>query len=338
MKKILKLSIQVILIFALLKCNGQEKHQENINQENSVKSPDFSDKKYFRRYELDANNAYPKYFYRDNKVGEFSVIFLAKDIHLQKQWQNFDIKNGIVIEDGATEKQVQQINMLIKEKLEPSIKNYYTIVEYVSPKYLNVKHLNYIYPYKRTYYLYIEETKSWSFLKDKIITDGSDEKNITKLNELNEMMNFKHYITKKDSIKSQTSPQKLGNYSDDGNWRTDCNTGMTSFNISGKNGFLVVAANQIYIDLVETKRYDFEKGIAYKLEKIPEDMGRGGMGLNWQEYINDKPIVYVKKIDDNHMYFYWYGFYNGKTKKREFLESDFNVENKSKDIILTKCE
>jgi len=96
--------------------------------------------------------------------------------------------------------------------------------------------------------------------------------------------------------------------------------------------------NQVYIELTETKRYDFEKGIAYKLKEIPDDIGSIGMGLDWTEYLNDETIAYIKKIDDNTINFYWYGFYNKKTKKREFKDSSFYQETKAKDIVLKRCE
>lgn len=42
--------------------------------------------------------------------------------------------------------------------------------------------------------------------------------------------------------------------------------------------------------------------------------------MDWKSFINDKPIAYVKVIDDQTLYFYWYGFYNNKTKKIEYIQ------------------
>ncbi|GAA4770930.1 MULTISPECIES: hypothetical protein [Flavobacterium] len=89
--------------------------------------------------------------------------------------------------------------------------------------------------------------------------------------------------------------------------------------------------------MVELKRYNSEKGISYKLKKIPEDIGSLGRDLNWKEYINDEPIAYVKIIDNKTINFHWYGFYNKKTKKREFEEINFNQETNSKEIVLKLC-
>lgn len=127
-------------------------------------------------------------------------------------------------------------------------------------------------------------------------------------------------------------------YSADGTWKTNCSEGIGSMTIKGKEASLVVMSNQIYIQLVETKRYDSEKGIAYKLKKIPEDLGNFGIELPWKDYLNDETIAYVKVLDNKTLNFYWYGFYNDKIKKRDFKESNFNQESKQKDIVLQKCE
>ncbi|ANF52729.1 hypothetical protein A0O34_20415 [Chryseobacterium glaciei] len=126
-------------------------------------------------------------------------------------------------------------------------------------------------------------------------------------------------------------------YSINGRWKINCGEGIASMTVQNKNASLIVLANQIYIEMTETKRYDFEKGIAYKLKEIPEDLGTYGIKLDWKEYINDKPIAYVKVIDENTINFYWYGFYNNKTNKREMTECQFNQDSNNKDLILKKC-
>lgn len=152
--------------------------------------------------------------------------------------------------------------------------------------------------------------------------------------------------TSKDCISSEefdkpnrptnTSTNTLS-YSADGTWKTNCTEGIGSMTIEGKEASLVVLTNQIYIQLIETKRYDSEKGIAYKLKKIPEDLGTLGIKLPWKNYLNEQTIAYIKVIDDKTLNFYWYGFYNEKTGKREFKESSFNQESKKSDIVLKKC-
>lgn len=67
-------------------------------------------------------------------------------------------------------------------------------------------------------------------------------------------------------------------------------------------------------------------------------MGTYGIKLDWKEYVNDKPIAYIKIIDDNTINFYWYRFYNKKTNKREMTECQFNQDSNEKDIVLKKCD
>ncbi|QYS88831.1 hypothetical protein [Flavobacterium davisii] len=88
----------------------------------------------------------------------------------------------------------------------------------------------------------------------------------------------------------------------------------------------------------EIKKNDIENGVSYKLKEIPEDIGNIGRNLNWKEYLNDEPIAYIKMINDKTVKFYWYGFYNEKTKKREFKEISFNQEKQGKEIILKLCK
>lgn len=199
-------------------------------------------------------------------------------------------------------------------------------------------------------------TKIKSFNKDQIILFEGFNTNLNK----NEVLNFEKidqfywkinnelYID--DLYKSKISLIKEVNcdsnekieigtikYSANGIWSIDCANGIGSMTINGKTSSLIVLSNQIYIEMVETKRYDFEKGIAYKLKEIPDDLGTYGIKLDWKEYVNDKPIAYIKIIDDNTINFYWYGFYNKKTNKREMTECQFNQDSNEKDIVLKKC-
>lgn len=330
----MKIKYQILLctlFFSVINCKGQNDN-ERINNIDSIKKSNskliskhddsfninFLDKKYqINGFHLPDNAPpYPSYSYSDDKIGVFSVDYIGKTTEIQNFW-DVGNKKGYF----SKFKIPQEAAYLSKEiKGYLNLTDYHVLANYIPYQYISFNgneddefHLK---PNALTYY-YLYVNNNWKLIHI-MNADAIPIDNILK---------FKTSIIQKELVGSNTST-----------WRTNCKEGFTYIKINGKNASLVVASNQIYIDLVETKRYDFEKGIAYKLEKIPEDMGRGGMGLNWEEYINDKPIVYVKMIDDNHMYFYWYGFYNKKTKKREFLESDFNVENKSKDIILTKCE
>lgn len=189
MKKIINyLLIAITFSFAGF-YKGQNKHDKRNENKEIKNTPNFFDKKYFTRYELDPNNSYPKYSHKDYKNGEFSVIYLAKNKALQKEWENYDSKNNIIIE-GPTNKQLQQINLLIKKKLEPNINDYDKLVEYVSPIYLVKKSNDHIFPYIKKYYLYNNEKKTWEYIGKKQIQEG--EESIITIDELNSMVDKKH--------------------------------------------------------------------------------------------------------------------------------------------------
>jgi len=77
---------------------------------------------------------------------------------------------------------------------------------------------------------------------------------------------------------------------------------------------------------------------SYRLDEKPMDMGSGGNSLNWDTYLNDKEIVKIKILDNNTIEFHWLGFYNAKTRKREFLQNDITEEAGKNPLILHRCE
>ena len=101
------------------------------------------------------------------------------------------------------------------------------------------------------------------------------------------------------------------------------------------------------IDIVQFNFYEMDIGINTKIKKnnesefdfyfksppiapIPDDM-------DWENYSQKEKIAkinYSKGI----MYFTWYGFFNEKTKKREYLENPFTNKIEKESIILKKCE
>lgn len=126
------------------------------------------------------------------------------------------------------------------------------------------------------------------------------------------------------------------------NWKVNCEDGNASMQIDDNNVSLEIMYNQIYIDMVEVEQNKFEKSITYKLKEKPEDLGGFGIKLDWKSFINDKPIACLKFINDKTIHFYWYGFYNDKTKKREFIECEFQQESiekyGDKHVVLMRCD
>lgn len=187
--KNIKIILSILITFCLISCNGQNKNEEQPKSlEVNDGVPNFLDKRFFSSYELDPNNTYPTYFYRNSKMGEFSVIFLAKNKELQEEWKNYDSKNNIMIEEGATNEQLRQINLLIKKKLEPHINDYYRLAEYIAPQYIK-KH-DYIFPFIKKYYLFEDVKKRWEYIGEKKIKEG--EESVISIDELNTMVHSKN--------------------------------------------------------------------------------------------------------------------------------------------------
>lgn len=220
--KNIKIILSILITFCLASCNGQNKNEEQSKSLGiSDGLPNFLDKKFFSSYELDPNNTYPTYFYRNSKMGEFSVIFLAKNKNLQEEWKNYDSKNNIMIEEGATNEQLQQINLLIKKKLEPNINDYYRLAEYTAPQY--IKKNDYIFPFIKKYYLFDDVKKRWEYIGEKKIEEG--EEIVISIDELNSMVYNK--TSKENNLNLQvnsTSKNWYGKYSlslneDSEDWR-----------------------------------------------------------------------------------------------------------------------
>lgn len=58
--------------------------------------------------------------------------------------------------------------------------------------------------------------------------------------------------------------------------------------------------------------------------------------LDWNNFSTTEKIADIKVIDSIHVEFNWLGFYNTKTKSREFIKNPFNKSENH--VILTKCE
>ncbi|MCU7618775.1 YbjP/YqhG family protein [Chryseobacterium sp. PBS4-4] len=177
-----------------------------------------------------------------------------------------------------------------------------------------------------------DNSKNCTFLKVEKSDTGYKIYDI-KVNNISSVISYSDDVEENDGRSENVNTE----YSANGEWRINCGDGVASITIKDKEASLIVLSNQIYIELAETERYSFEKGIAYKLKNVPEDSGGFGTKLPWKEYLNNQPIAYIKIVDENTLKFYWYGFYNNKTNKREMTDSEFNQESKYKEIVLKKC-
>lgn len=116
-----------------------------------------------------------------------------------------------------------------------------------------------------------------------------------------------------------------------GRWSPDCGK-INGINIHDHNRIIIeVNSNQIYILSAGTISDDT---LTITL-KSPEDLGRGGMMLEWDEFSKKIPIAKMKFISEGKSTVEWLGFYNDRLKNRTWLnEPDFIV---AENDIFSKC-
>ncbi|MFB9057526.1 hypothetical protein ACFFU9_12320 [Mariniflexile ostreae] len=120
-------------------------------------------------------------------------------------------------------------------------------------------------------------------------------------------------------------------------WKVRCE-GLGKIQIKDKEVFIEVNSNQIYIDATLGKVNDSIYNIY--LNK-PNDLGAGGMRLDWGSFSKDSLIGKINyNIESDIMNFNWLGFYNTETHQRDWVEnSDFQLQSEQlKDIKLIRCD
>lgn len=334
--KIKLILLSLTVFFNIVSCSGQDKKESSLisNTNNTKTLPSIIDN--FSKVQKLYFDSEKKLIFSTlvNNRGKFTVYYIPNSSEDIRYYDNFESNNNIKpLYDELnssyyySQDDQKKIDEILQEKIK-SDKNFKIFGTYVPKKYITIENQEEYYvtfPFVQKYYQNING--KWSFILEKKFLNASEETTNNSKEFFNSLI-----------IKKEKSTNLSTQFNIDGIWKLNCETGIGNIFINGKNASLVVLYNQIYIDLTEIKRYDYEKGIAYKLKGIPEDIGNIGLKLNWKEYVNDEPIAYIKMIDNKTMNFYWYGFYNNKTKKREFKEVNFNQETTNKEIILVKCE
>lgn len=322
-----------IIILSCIACNGQENKKSSSIEisKNQVKIlPDLFDKKYFHGYQLSPDFDYPIYTHTDNKIGDLTINFINKNVGKQKEWFGFDSKNGIEFGDDPDETYFNNLNKIIKTKLEPNLTNYYIIAENIPAKYLDAKTLDYKYPYKKSYYLYDNEKKVWKFIKEKTVNDGSNEKNITKLQELNEMLpNNGNISIISNKLVTDSTISEISLVKTNGNWSSDCNSENQIFISSDINNVQFNIPNRFSMNAqlkkIGTNIYEFYFTDFPPIIPLPDNM------KNWDDIDNKKAVGRIELISDSKIKLSWFGFYHKKLKK------NIQTENPFKGVLL-KCE
>lgn len=327
----------LIIFFFTINCNGQDEKKSNLANKtihNTSNAKAFTDN--FSKIEKFYYDSEDKIVFSTKlflNSGKYTIYYTPKSSENIEYFKNFEILNKITplfdelnSQHYYSDSDQEKINQILRKKIKNE-KDFFIFGTFIDQKYINIKNddeYSVQYPYVVKFYQ--KKENKWSYLFDKKIESYEDEV------KHNSLFNYDSIIANNPTISNSIDTNAIN-----GIWKVNCKNGIGSLYINNKNAVLVVLFNQIYIDLIEIKKYEYEKGIAYRLKKIPEDNGNFGKTLPWKDYLNDKVIAYVKVIDENTINFYWYGFYNSKANKREFKDINFRQETNEKDVILNKC-
>lgn len=329
--------LNLIIFFFTINCNGQDKKKSELtnniihNRSNDTDSMGNFYKMEKLYYDSENKIVFSTKLFPDS--GKYTIYYTPKSSENIQYFKNFEILNKITpILDELnsqyyySDSDQEKINQILRKKIKNK-KDFIMLGTFIDKNYINIKNneeYSVQYPYVIKFYQ--KKENKWNYLFDKKIKSYEDEVKY----------NLK-FIYDTIFVNNPTISNKIDINAINGSWKVNCKNGIGNLYISNKDASLIVLINQIYIDLTELKRYEFENGITYKLKEIPQDIGSLGLKLSWKDYVNNEPIAYVKMIDNKRIYFYWYGFYNSKTKKRDFKDINFRQETNEKDIILNKC-
>lgn len=329
----------ILAVSSIVNCNGKTKDNDIKISKNSKRDSitviNFLDQKYFTKYELDPNHEYPKFYYKNNEIGEFSVNYVAKGSKLQKSWANEEEIRHLQMGIETTKEEEVKISKIIKTKLETNLNNYYKIAEYVPSKYLVKNSYDYIYPYKKYYYLYNDHDSSWIFIKDKIVSDGSDERNLTKLVELNLMIDDKSSHSTDANLEYSTAKKQIELQKIEGIWLSDCKKQEYR-----KDVFITSTAMQFTISKrfsmnAKLKKVDLNKFEFYFID-FPPIIPLPNSMKNLEILDESKSVGYFVINDESKINLTWFGFYSKKSKNYFQTENPFNTERKTATLIRCK--
>lgn len=116
-----------------------------------------------------------------------------------------------------------------------------------------------------------------------------------------------------------------------GRWSPNCEK-IGGINIQDQNKITIeVNSNQIHILSTGTINNDT---LIITLNS-PEDLGRGGMMLEWDDFSKETPIAKMKLISERKSKVEWLGFYNNKLQTSVWLNEPDFLETESD--IFYKC-
>lgn len=132
------------------------------------------------------------------------------------------------------------------------------------------------------------------------------------------------------NITNKTDTGIINTYNYIGYWANSCDSGVGSIDIERDNKIILeVNSNQIYLEGFLEK--ESRNNYVIKYNKV--DVGRGGINLDWNNFVKDSAVINFELLSNEKMKYTWKGFYNSKSNKFEWVgTSDLS---KNKDLI--KC-
>lgn len=118
-------------------------------------------------------------------------------------------------------------------------------------------------------------------------------------------------------------------------WGTTCDDDGFSIDLSSDNTGIVINDNQIVIS-ARIVKVDSDDVDIFFYKTL--DLGRGGMNLHWNDFDKTKKIAEMKLINGKG-YFRWFGFFNKKENKYNWVKDPDFVQSFSRSglIEMKRC-
>lgn len=117
-----------------------------------------------------------------------------------------------------------------------------------------------------------------------------------------------------------------------GRWSSDCSTvtGVTIDNL----GKISVAVNENQIHI--TSRGQYNDNTATLFLESPDELGRGGMMLDWDKFSTKIPIAKITLMSASVAKLQWYGFFNSTKEQYVWTTEPEFIQQPGK--LLSRCD
>ena len=128
--------------------------------------------------------------------------------------------------------------------------------------------------------------------------------------------------------------------SDQSTWKLKCPNSEDYFRYSNENneGSLSGMLRKDYFFSITGKVEKKGNLYEFKYEQNYSISSESESEQFWDDFSNKEKIADIKILNNNQIEFKWYGFFNDKTKKREYTKNPFKHIGEGNSVILEKCE